>query len=108
MQVASEKEDHDKNKTLCPRSIKERLRVKINQLLEGRLFRTYEVSFARTKFTKKWIPVEGDGDGYLGCKPEFKEDWITVRKIVPENEVGLWAKLHLGWWDALDAKIAQP
>ena len=84
------------------------LRVKINQMFRGRQFRDYQISFSRTVALKKWVIAEENEVGYIGRKPVATDEWITVRKLVPENEIGLWAKLHLGWWDVLEAKNAQP
>ena len=86
------------------RNVKHKLRKKVSQILGPLMNRCFSITFPRIMQVWERVEVEMDDYSVSEMRVVSKKRWLTVEKLVPEKDIGLWAKLSLGWWDVLKAK----
>ena len=56
-----------------PKQLREQLRFKLNQVLEGRLLQTFDISFARNVVTMEWVPIKGNNGQHFERLPVARD-----------------------------------
>ena len=65
--------DIECNEKPLPKQLREQLRLKLNQVLEGRLFQTFDISFARNVVTMEWVPIKRNDGGHFERMPVARD-----------------------------------